>query len=121
MNLYKSLFLLVFTSTMCLGQVKYIDKGTAAPYSGYLFTVDAELENRQKLIDYSINKQQLELYRQNEEILTKQVELWRGQSRDLSLELVKKERMSFWQNTLYFALGAVVTTGLAFGVSRAIR
>lgn len=113
--------LLALIPSFALGQVKYITKGEPAPYEGYIFSIDAELENRKTLIEHKFMVKQLDLYRANEDILNKQVDLWKGQSRLLSDQLVKKEQNTFWQNTLYFALGALVTTGLAFGVSRATR
>lgn len=121
MNINKLLLLLGLTPALLFGQVKYIEKGIPAPYSGYLFTEDAELTNRKTLIEHKFMLQELDLYKQNEDILIKQADLWKNQSRDLADQLNKKERMTFWENTLYFALGALVTTGLAFGVSRATR
>lgn len=121
MYIFKYLILLALIPTIGLGQVKYIKKGDPAPYEGYIFTIEAELDNRKTLIEHDFTLKQVDLYKANQDVLNKQVELWKSQSKTLSDQLVKKEQNTFWQNTLYFALGALVTTGLAFGVSRATR
>jgi hypothetical protein len=63
------------------------------------------LVDQKKLLDY--NEQQLTLYRTHNEQLAK--------------DLVDARDSSFWKSLLYFGLGALVTTGIAFGVHQATR
>jgi hypothetical protein len=104
-----------------LAQVQYIEKGTQAPFTGYLFTPEAELKNRKDLIQLDMFRQTVPLLEQNNTLLTKQVDLWRTQSDELSKQLIRQERSTFWQNLGYFALGAVLTTGLAFAVNQSTK
>ena len=66
-------------------------------------------------------RQTVPLLEQNNTLLTKQVDLWRTQSDELSKQLIRQEKSTFWQNLGYFALGAVLTTGLAFAVNQSTK
>lgn len=124
----KHLLVLMLIPATVFGQVQYIEKNTPAPYSGFLFTVEAERANRKSLLDLDVykqldesNKRMLELRIQENKVLTDQYTLWKTQSESLSKQLVDANNNSFWKSLLYFGLGCVVTTGLAFAVTRATR
>lgn len=120
--------LLLFRTAMADGLVTYIDKGTPAPYNGFLFNKEAELDNRKSLIDGEMYKQLSDLKDKKIDFLNKdisyantQTELWKNQSDSLSKQLVDQRDSSFWKYALFFVLGCAVTTGIAFAVKGATR
>jgi len=124
------LFLLIsmFTINVAMAEVKFIEKDKPAPYSGFLFSPTAELENRLKLMDLEYFKnltnnqnKLIDLKNKETELLAEQVKLWKDQSESLSKELTRKENYSFWKNLLYFGLGAAITTTIVFGVNKASK
>lgn len=122
-------FLLLFLiSYNCIAQVQYVKKGDTVPYTGFLFTEEAERANRKSLLDLDIykeidesNKRMLDLRVQENKILTEQYQLWKGQSESLSKQLVSARNDTFWKSLVYFGLGCIVTTGLAFAVNKATK
>jgi hypothetical protein len=120
------LLLSLLISGTVSAQVKYVEKGTPAPYDGYLFSPDKEQEARQntesikyyKLLDESnqriINMQKTEL-----DLSSQQAALWKAQNLELAKQLEANNNASFWRNTVYFLAGAAITTALAFGVNKA--
>jgi len=126
---YLVLSLLLFTqATLACNPVLHINKGEISPCEGYVFSLDAELENRKKLEEFKTlklvddnNLLLINLKNQQNSLITGQVKLWQDQSQILSKQLVERENSSFWHNTLYFVLGAAVTTGLAFAVNKATK
>ena len=124
----KSFLCLLLISSTALGQVVHLDKGTPAPVEGYLFSLDAEKANRKSLLDLDIykeldasSKRMLDLKTQENTILTQQYVLWKDQSASLSKQLVSARNDTFWHSLLYFSLGCIITTGLAYGVNKATR
>ena len=122
------LFLSIFISQVSLAQVKYLEKGEAAPYTGYLFTPEKETEVRQgaealkyfKLVDET-NGRIIKLKDDELVLVRQQSDIWRTQSEALSKELQGQKNTGFWKQTLYFGLGALLTTALAFGVNKATK
>lgn len=115
----KSYFIIfnLFLSSIANSQVLYILKDTPAPYDGYIFTIPAELQNRKLLLELDYYKSTEPLYKSNIELLTKQTDIWRKQSEELSLTLTKREDRSFWINTLYFTAGCLITTLITYSVN----
>ena len=97
-----------------------INKGEASPVDGIVMTTDKARSLKNELLDKDMLVKQVGIYKLNEELLNNQVALWRTQSDSLSKQLTD-EKYSFWSNTGFFLLGVAVTTGLAYGVSRATR
>lgn len=116
------------SSTPALAQVKYLEKGEPAPYTGFLFTPEKEQEVRQanealkyfKLVDET-NQRIIKLKDDELALIKDQGAIWRNQADALSKQLQEEKNSSFWRNTLYFGLGAVLTTALAFGVNQATK
>lgn len=124
----RQLGLLLLIPTLVFGQVQHVNKGEPSPYEGYVFTLDAERNNRKQLLDLDIykqldesNKRMLDLRVSENKVITEQYQLWKEQSNSLSKQLISARNDSFWKSLVYFGLGALITTGLAFGVSRATR
>lgn len=117
----KYLFLLTLIPSLVFSQVLFIQKDSPAPYNGYLFTPEAEKKNADKLIELDYTIQQLGIMKEEQEALKMRLVTWQDAAKSANKELVKQERARFWENTLYFGLGAVLTGVLAVGVSRAVR
>lgn len=124
----QALFLTLLTSLNALGQVQYLDKGIPAPYSGFLFTPEAEKANRLRLLERDYfeqldvqNKHLIELQVAQTAIVQQQVDLWKGQSENLSKQLTEMKDNSFWKSLLYFGLGCILTTAVVFGVNKASK
>jgi hypothetical protein len=115
------LLLLAFLTSNLYAEVQYIKKGDITPYEGYLFSVDAERKNRAELIMKDNMTTQIKLYEENEKIYERQVYMWKNVATENTERLLKMERNSFWQNSLYFTLGVVVTGAIAIGVSRGMN
>ena len=115
-------------SHIAAAQVKYVEKGEPAPYTGYLFTPEKELEVRQanealkyfKLADET-NTRIIKLKDDELVLVRQQADIWKNQSDALSKELQEQKNSGFWKQTLYFGLGALLTTALAFGVNKATK
>lgn len=123
-----TLVLMASFSTSLFAQVLYVSKGDPAPYNGYIFTLGAELDNRKKLEDLKtlvlveandkkiIDMKDLYITESNTEM-----NIWKTQAQDLSKQLAEQSNSSFWHSVLYFGLGVVASTAMAFAVSRASR
>lgn len=122
------LIIAILISHTGFAQVKYIEKGEQAPYTGYLFTPEKEAEVRQsvealkyfKLVDET-NTRIIKLKDDELALVRQQTDIWRTQSDALSKELQEQKNSGFWRQTLYFGLGALLTTALAFGVNKATK
>jgi len=95
-----------------------LDKGTPAPYTGYLFSPETEQKARLSVKELSYYK---ELNIINEEALnlySKRLTLTDTENLQLRDTIRKQEDVNFWKNTLYFVFGAVITGAIAIGVNR---
>lgn len=106
--------------------VTSIDKGQPSPYKGYIFTVEEELELRNKIVELEANKQRIDilvkqngLYKENELVYQEQVTLWRDTAHNLAKINAEKQNLEFWKNTFFFGLGAILTTAIVYGVAQA--
>ncbi len=102
-------------------EVKYIKKGDPAPFTGYIFDLEAEQKNQASLLRKDQLELQVSLFKENEADLLKNNNMWRSVATENTERLVKMERYSFWQNALFFGLGVVVTGGLAIGLAQGIK
>lgn len=124
----RHLFILCLLPSLVFGQVKYVEKGEPAPFTGYLFTPEKEGEVRQdveslkyyKLLDES-NQRIIALKDKELAAVNANYAIWQKQSEQLSKELEDAKSNSFWRQTLYFGLGALLTTGLAFAVNKSTK
>lgn len=102
-------------------EVKFIKKDEPAPYEGYLFSPEKEKEVRYttKRLETVENLNQLQeekvfLYEKRLEIRDKQLDA-------LSNRVVDEKNDSFLSKAGMFILGALVTTGIVFGVQKVSR
>jgi hypothetical protein len=104
---------------MASADVIFITKGTPAQYDGYLFPPDVADATRKKLLTLndlnSMNKSyqhSIDLYKQNENIYQKQLDLLTTQNNKLVNVEQQSLSMSSYEKLAYFGLG-VLATGLA--------
>jgi len=124
-NLLIITMLLIFNGSFACDPVKFVEKGNPAPCSGYLFTPEKEREIRLQLVELEFEKQlviskdrQIELHKQENKLITERYDLWRVEAKELSSDLSKERNNNFWRNTLYFALGMIITTGVTYAVNQ---
>jgi hypothetical protein len=116
-NVFRS-FVIMFTlyfglssSTFaeCTKPVQPIEKGQAAPCSGFIFTEEAESKafKATQLVD---------LYKEENEILERRLDLYIQQSDKLANEVATKRNNEDLYRGLYFALGVLATGIIAANV-----
>lgn len=123
-NMKKLIATLLFISftTLALGkEVRLIHKGDPAPFDGYVFDLEAEKANRIELLEKDSLISQVELYKVNEELYAKNTKMWQDTATQNTERLLKIEHESFWQNSVYFGLGVVLTGALAIGLSKGLK
>ncbi len=114
-------FFLMFSMVASADQVKYIQKGQEAPYTGYIFDLEAEQKNQFRLLERDNFEKQISLYKENEKIYEANSDMWQKVATENTERLVKLERNTFWQNALFFTLGVVATSALAIGLSKGLN
>jgi hypothetical protein len=120
--------LILACPAVSMAQVAYVTKDQPSPYTGYLFTLDAELQNRMKLeqlktvlIEKSNDEQLLALKDAYIKDDTTEIAMWKVEAQDLSKQVVEQQSSTFWHSILYFGLGVISATAMAFAVSHATR
>lgn len=120
----KLITIMLLISYSVTAQVKYIEKDTPAPYTGYLFSPDKELEAKNAMLDVEYykaldasNKRLSGLY--ESEIKDINDEL--GNYKTANQELFKRnmeQSSKFVGPFLYFLIGAGVATAITYGVRK---
>ena len=120
--------LVIMGSLSAQAEVVRLTKGVITPYNGVLFSTDDELKNRTKLMELDfykeldlISKQKIMILQNEVEDSQTQVKLWKDQTKELSLQVVENRDNTFIKNVLFFVLGAVLTTGIVYGVNQASK
>ena len=128
MNKLICLLLIFSLSFPALADFDLLNQGQAAPYTGYLITSDREKKlrmlDKELEICNNINNsyKRLDSFNsENEAILIKRLDLYKNESERLANTLAKNNSDSFWEKTLYFGLGAVLTGFIAYGVVQATK
>lgn len=124
----KYLFLVLLLIHPSYAQVQYVEKGQPAPYEGFLFTREAEHKARLSNEELKYVSKVLEFQKNLEEVQTKQLStlnerlLIRDQQIDSMAKTISESKETPWFSYIgFFLLGSLVTTGVVYGVSKAIR
>lgn len=117
----KYLLFLLSINVCFSDQVKYIKHGDPAPFTGYIFDLEAEQKNQLSLLRKNNLELQVSLFKENEQDLMKNSAMWKSVATENTERLVKIQGYTFWQNALFFGLGVVVTGGLAIGLSKGLN
>ncbi len=115
-------------SSVCFADVVAINQGQVAPFKGYLFSSDKELEARSAMLDNVILKDMtarqekvIQLYKADEGIFDQRIENYIKQNDILAKENEQLRSMNNWERFGWFALGVVATGLSAWGMSRVVR
>lgn len=117
--------LLFLIPTQAYGETKYLEKGSIAPFTGYLFELKTEQQARRGLLERDYYKglsesQQkiIDLQNQNNDKFNERLNLYIKQNDNLAVSLSEAKDTSDWTKILWFTLG-VGATGLAiYGASK---
>lgn len=110
-----------YTFAECSKPVTYLQEGTPAICSGYLFTPEKELDVRLKITNYE--KLELIIKKQDElvDVLNKRIEVQLQQNKELNELIATRENETFLHKALFFGLGAVLTGLISYGTIQAIK
>lgn len=116
---------LIVNTAMACDPVKQIDKGEPSPCNGYVFSVEKEKEVRLKILDLDYYKavsdsktREVELFKEENQLLMDKSKLWKVEAENQAKALASERNSSFWKAAAFFALGAVVTTGITYAVNK---
>jgi len=115
MNKIKNLLVTLLVFSMIVSKSAFADdalvlnKGQPAPFTGLLLTEDKANEvyndiKKYKLLNESLEKSVI-LYKQNEELYDKKVNILLQQNDKLSENLLQARTTSNWEKVLWFGLG----------------
>jgi hypothetical protein len=122
--MFKSFLLIVFILGLpnviyaeeCSKSVTVLKKGEVSPCDGFLFSPEAEKKVTKAIDDAKYYKELSDLLHEKNELYLKQINildqrlmLYVKTTDELAEEVNRKRNEDFWQKTLYFGLGVVVT------------
>lgn len=95
-------------------------QGKPAPYSGLLLPEDKAIQlyndiNKYKLLTESYQKS-VDIYKLNEEVLNKKINLLNEQNDKLSDSLLKARSFNNWEKAIWFGLGFLSVSMGIYGV-----
>jgi len=99
-------------------EFEFLKKGTPAPFDGYIVTPEKERNLRLTNEQLKISEDTLKLQNEKISIYEKRLQIRDTQIDALSNRVVEQKDESFFTKAGMFILGAVVTTGIVYGVSR---
>jgi len=119
----KSLSILLIISSLISNlsfaeEAVLLSKGEAAPYSGALLPVDKLQELRKAYLEKDSLSRSIELYKSNELLYTKKVDVLSEQNDRLAKTAYEERNMSTLEKIGYFGLGAILTGLVAYGIYR---
>lgn len=115
-KLVSTLLIILLSFNFTYGQVKFLEKGAEAPYSGYLFTPEKEQELRIKNSLVPLLEEQSKKQNEIIDIQNKRIESYQKNYDVLYEEYIRREKMNDWNKVLYFGIGSVVTGFIAYGL-----
>lgn len=111
----------IVTNQSFADEVIYLPKSSPAPFSGYLMDDEKVTKIRLINIDYQEALRTKDYLEKDNVIYVKRLENLSTENDKLATQLVATRDTSIWSKLGFFVLGAVLTTGVVFGVSRAAR
>lgn len=102
-----------------------LTQGQPAPYAGVLLSQPkADLIKKQLIdsdynaaVNESLNKS-ITLYKSNEELYQKKIDLYSNQNDRLATELYSERQTSDWTKALWFILGIAATSAALYGAKK---
>ena len=95
-----------------------LHKDQVAPYEGLLFSIEESNKLRIDLLDLSLVKKEKELLLTENELVNKQLEVYRDHTQKQAERLVKAESGGLLGPIAMFLAGALVAVGITFGVNK---
>lgn len=117
-NILLSLCLALPAYGNCEKNVTYLEKGKSIPCTGYLFSPEQELKVRLKVKLYDSVLAYSDKQGEINELLNKRLIEYQKYNVVLSNEISSQKERTFWNNTLYFAVGVILTGVIAVNVNR---
>lgn len=112
----------------CKTKVQVIKRGDIAECDGFLFSPQAEAEARQAVDDAKYYNDLSKLLHDRTDLMNKELatqdqrlKLYMDTNQILADQLVRKEHEDFWQKTVYFGLGVIVTGAAVSLAHQAIK
>lgn len=113
------IIILLITLNLCHAGVTNVKKGQTVPHDGYLFTPEAEKENRTKLEKAKITKRENITLKELQVVNEQRIDLYKNEASKASSRLSKARFKGNLKGTLGFVLGTVITGVISYGVYRA--
>lgn len=114
------IFLTLKNSIVCAEDVVVIVKDSPAPFTGLLMTQEKANTIYNELTTFKLLNTSLEksvtLYKQNEELYEKKVNVLLEQNTKLSESLQKERTSNNWEKVLWFGLGFISVAAGIYGV-----
>lgn len=109
-------------------KVYLLEKGTEAPFKGYLFPEEKALNLRKELVELDGLKaleksylRSIDLYKLNEDRYNNKINILLEQNDKLSTSIINSEKRSEWENRIWFIMGIGVTGLAVYGASQLSR
>jgi hypothetical protein len=113
------LILLIVFSFNSFAEVVTLKKGDITPYSGVLFSKDAELKLREMKEEHIIEKKKNELLIKMNEMSQKEIDVLSERVDNYRKQVVENRKTSDWERSFYFLAGALITGFVSYGVIQA--
>jgi hypothetical protein len=101
--------------------VIHLDKGSPAPFSGFLITPDKADSIRNMKIDLDTANKVNAVLLDNQKIYEERVNNYKSHSEDLAKQVESLKDNSMLSKVGFFVLGAAVTGLVAYGTTRALK
>jgi hypothetical protein len=122
MNKIIPLLLIVLTPLNALADdAKFLEKGQIAPFDGFLLDREKATKVRLLDIDYQEALKTKDYLQKDNEVYIQRLDNMKNYNDRLAKENVELRENSIWSKLGFFVLGALVTTGIAYGVTRATK
>lgn len=115
------LSLLLLINTCFAADIAPINKGQAAPFSGFVISYDMEKSMRQLAGDSQHKSELIRLKDLKITVIEKRNILYKNHNEYLSKEVYKARKSSFWTKTIYFIGGIAVTGAIGYLAVRAVK
>lgn len=101
--------------------VRFIQKGTEAPFDGYLFPPEKAINLKQELMELDEYKKLAESYqrsidndKKNDDLYNFKINTLLDQNDKLANAMYKQKDRDVWENRLWFAFGVFITGSAVF-------
>lgn len=101
---------------ICDKNVYHLVKDQKAPCEGYLFSPEKEQEVRIKIKTYDYLLKYNDKQKEIIDVMNERIVNLQKYNSEIDKELQNRQKFKFWEVTLYFSLGALLTGAIAANV-----